>query len=183
MTATQIFQNYSKLGRCCGLGITVRYVSISESHLIMRGGEMMIDKIRKVMRGEKGFTLVEMMVVLIIIAVLIALGIRAYIGYIGSAKMTKANGDITTIQAALDSYYAQNQSYPAADWNALATAGISSYEVSPATAYANNSPYLYANSTTSAYSVYTVTSVNGNYMRGIGSSGISQQTVPTSVVP
>ena len=33
----------------------------------------MINKFRKVMQGEKGFTLVEMMVVLIIIAVLIGL--------------------------------------------------------------------------------------------------------------
>ncbi len=65
----------------------------------------MSEKIRKFMRGEKGFTLIEMMVVLIIIAVLIGAGIRAYMGYIGRAKITKATGDISTMAAALDSYY------------------------------------------------------------------------------
>jgi Tfp pilus assembly protein PilE len=70
-----------------------------------------------------------MMVVLIIIAILIALGIWAYIGCIGSARMTNADGDITTIQAALGSYYSTNQVYPN-NQATLASAGTSSYEVS-----------------------------------------------------
>ena len=91
----------------------------------------MSEKIRKLMRGEKGFTLVEMMVVLIIIAVLIGAGIRAYMGYIGRAKITKATGDISTMAAALDSYYQTqpDQGYPN-DGNggqtALSAAGIAS---------------------------------------------------------
>jgi general secretion pathway protein G len=144
-----------------------------ESYFMMRGGEIMFDKIRKVMRGEKGFTLVEMMVVLIIIAVLIALGIRAYIGYIGNSKMTKASGDISTIQAALDSYYSQNQSYPMGQTQ-LTAAGVSSYEVNGGGGV-NNPPYTYTTSGTNAskYDVYSITSVNANYMVGWGTSGIS----------
>jgi general secretion pathway protein G len=148
--------------------------------LIMRGGEMMIDKIRKVMRGEKGFTLVEMMVVLIIIAVLIALGIRAYIGYIGSAKMTKASGDITTIQAALDAYYSTNQNYPTTS-TGLTSAGVSSYEVlySSNNTYTPNSgpqsttpPYVYYLSS-GIYKVFSITTVNGAQMEGMGTNGVS----------
>jgi type II secretion system protein G len=138
----------------------------------------MVDKIRKVMRGEKGFTLVEMMVVLIIIAVLIALGIRAYVGYIGRAKMTKANGDITTIQAALDAYYSTNMGYPLTQVQ-LITAGISSYEVTTSTAAnsgpaGTNPPYLYGSAAAvGPYFVSSVTSVNGQYMVGTGTSGVS----------
>jgi len=139
---------------------------------------MMIDKIRKVMRGDKGFTLVEMMVVLIIIAILIALGIRAYIGYIGSAKMTKANGDITTIQAALDAYYSTNQSYPGSQ-TTLTSAGISSYEVNGG-GPAGTPPYGYTFTTASGYRVYSMTSVNGLFMEGSGTSGMSN---PATLVP
>jgi general secretion pathway protein G len=137
---------------------------------------MAIDKIRKIMRGEKGFTLVEMMVVLIIIAVLIALGIRAYIGYIGRAKMTKADGDITTIQAALDAYYSTNQAYPNGQ-PTLTSAGISSYEVTTLAGTGpagTNPPYLYGSAAAGGpYFVSSITSVNGEYMVGTGTNGIS----------
>jgi general secretion pathway protein G len=133
---------------------------------------MMIDKIKKIMRGEQGFTLVEMMVVLIIIAVLIALGIRAYIGYIGTSKLTKGNGDITTIQAALDSYYSTNQTYPTGQ-TALSSAGISSFEVNAVTtSNPNNAPYGYSGGG-SSYTVNMHATGNGEYMQGTGASGMS----------
>jgi general secretion pathway protein G len=68
--------------------------------------------ISRLLRNEKGFTMVEMMVVLIIIAVLIAGGIKFYLGYIENAKVTKAKAQISTMQAALDTYYAENGVYP-----------------------------------------------------------------------
>ena len=68
--------------------------------------------IRRLLRNEKGFTMVEMMVVMVIIAVLVAGGIKFYQGYIEKAKITKAKAQISTMQAALDIYYAENGAYP-----------------------------------------------------------------------
>jgi general secretion pathway protein G len=56
--------------------------------------------------------MVEMMVVMIIIAVLIAGGVKFYQGYIENSKVTKAKAQIGTMQAALDTYYAENGAYP-----------------------------------------------------------------------
>lgn len=68
--------------------------------------------LRRLIRNEKGFTMVEMMVVMIIIAVLIAGGVKFYLGYIENSKVTKAKAQISTMQAALDTYYAENGAYP-----------------------------------------------------------------------
>lgn len=79
--------------------------------------------IKRLFRNEAGFTMVEMMVVLVIIAALIAGGIKFYLGYIENAKITKAKGQIGIMQAALDSYYAENAAYPDTT-NELKYAGI-----------------------------------------------------------
>jgi len=68
---------------------------------------------RKNLRNENGFTMIEMMVVLIIIAVLIGGGIKFYLGYIENSKVTKAKSNMTVMQGAMDSYYAENNAYPA----------------------------------------------------------------------
>ena len=120
------------------------------------------------------------MVVLIIIAVLIGFGIRAYIGYIGKSKMTKADGDITTMQAALDAYYSTNQNYPQSQ-SALTMAGVSSYLVATvsATIPTGSLPYNYYPVSASTYKIFTITSVNGNYMEGIGTNGTSTSATLT----
>ncbi len=79
---------------------------------------------KRYLRNEKGFTIIEMMVVLVIIAVLIGGGIKFYLGYIENAKVTKAKAQISTMQAVLDAYYAENGSYPGGAVAELVSAGI-----------------------------------------------------------
>ena len=78
---------------------------------------------KRYLNNEKGFSMIEMMVVLIIIAVLMAGGIKFYLGYIENSRVTKAKAQISTMQAALDAYFAEQTKYPA-DNAGLLNAGI-----------------------------------------------------------
>lgn len=70
---------------------------------------------KRFIRNEKGFSLIEIMVVMIIIAVLIGGGMKFYSGYIENARVAKAKAQIATMQAAIDSYYAEKGYYPKGD--------------------------------------------------------------------
>ena len=67
---------------------------------------------KKLFLQTEGFTLMEMIVVLVIIGLLIAGGIGFYNGYIENSKITKAKSQISVMQGAMDSYYAENGMYP-----------------------------------------------------------------------
>ncbi|HAG10165.1 MAG TPA: hypothetical protein DCK76_01960 [Desulfotomaculum sp.] len=132
----------------------------------------------KILRKEKGFTMIEMMVVLVIIAVLVGAGIKFYTGYIGKSRIDKAKADISTMQAAVESYYAENGQY-IGDTNGgdLATIGLSTDMVGiPGTTGATaGKTYVYDQVDTSSYKIYTVASYGGLYVEGTGANGTSEK--------
>lgn len=64
---------------------------------------------------EKGFTLIEIMVVLVIIAIMSALIAPQIMGRVDEARVTAAKQDIRTIETALDFYQMDNFRYPTTD--------------------------------------------------------------------
>jgi prepilin-type N-terminal cleavage/methylation domain-containing protein len=62
---------------------------------------------------EKGFTLVELLVVIVILGVLAAVVVFAVGGITNTSKASACTIEVRTINTATQAYYAQNQSYPA----------------------------------------------------------------------
>lgn len=62
---------------------------------------------------QKGFTIVELLIVIVIIAVLAAITIVAYNGLVGRARDSQRLQDMSTIIKGLEIYKTQNGSYPA----------------------------------------------------------------------
>lgn len=68
------------------------------------------------MRNQKGFTLVELLVVVGIIAILALVGITVYSNTLKSSRDTKRRADIQAIAKALEAHYdTLNARYPALD--------------------------------------------------------------------
>jgi general secretion pathway protein G len=66
----------------------------------------------KTRRGQGGFTLVELMVVMLIISVLAAIAIPAYIASLKSAREAVLKEDLHVLRQAIDSYTMDKQKGP-----------------------------------------------------------------------
>jgi general secretion pathway protein G len=66
-------------------------------------------------KKQDGFTLIEIMVVLIIIAIMASFVVPSVINRPDQARFTKVKNDILTIESALDLYKLDNGKYPSND--------------------------------------------------------------------
>jgi general secretion pathway protein G len=64
------------------------------------------------LKRQRGFTLIEIMVVVVILAVLGALVVPKILENVDKARVTRAQSDIRAIQTALDLYRLDNFKYP-----------------------------------------------------------------------
>lgn len=66
-------------------------------------------------KSQNGFTLIEIMVVLIIIAIMASFVVPSVINRPDQARLTKVKNDILTIESAIDLYKLDNGDYPSND--------------------------------------------------------------------
>jgi prepilin-type N-terminal cleavage/methylation domain-containing protein len=66
---------------------------------------------RKRRDGEAGFTLVELLVVIVILGVLAGIVVFAVGGISNKSTRAACNSDVNTVQTAEEAYYAQNNAY------------------------------------------------------------------------
>jgi type IV pilus assembly protein PilA len=74
----------------------------------------MLHKLRQRAQDEKGFTLIELLVVILIIGILAAIALPAFLNQRGKAQDTEAKSQVRTAQTAMESYYTDNQTYAGA---------------------------------------------------------------------
>ena len=99
-------------------------------------------------RNEKGFTLIELMVVVLIIGILVAIAIPVFGSAATNAKLRSCQANLRTLDGGIAQYNAEYNSNPA-DPAALVTAGF--VKVNPDCPHTNAADY-------------TMATVSGNYM-------------------
>src|ERR1700741_5616605 len=71
----------------------------------------MLTRLRHRVQGQEGFTLIELLVVILIIGILAAVAIPAFLNQRGKAQDANVKSDINTAQTAEETFYTDGQSY------------------------------------------------------------------------
>jgi type IV pilus assembly protein PilA len=127
----------------------------------------MLAKLRRRAESEKGFTLIELLVVILIIGILAAIAIPAFLNQRAKAYDSQAKSNVKTAQIAEETYSTDNNGTYVSDTTSVATGPLDKIEPT-----LNNAPYVTAagNGTTG----YTLTATSS------GSGGSPDTFVLTS---
>lgn len=96
------------------------------------------------LRRPRGFTLIEVMVVVTMIAILAALAVPAYHDYVRKARRADAKRDLTALQLAQERWRANNVAYTTTlgpgglDWSTTTTEGYYTLDITAADATTYN---------------------------------------------
>src|ERR1700761_4005170 len=144
----------------------------------------MLTRLRHRVQGQEGFTLIELLVVILIIGILAAVAIPAFLNQKGKANDANVKSDINTAQTAEETFYTDGQVYTAntSDLtnieNTLTSALASPESLTLATASAGT-PILYGASDGSqavSYNIWAHSQSGVNYALTKFADGTVQRT-------
>ena len=76
---------------------------------------------KRLAHQESGFTLVELLIVLVIIGILLAIAVPSYLGFRDNATRAAVKANVRSAVPAAEAYYADNGTYLGMDTTALQT--------------------------------------------------------------
>lgn len=79
------------------------------------------------MKIQKGFTLVELMVVVVIVGILASIGIPAYSDYVLRGKLAEATTELASMRVRLEQFYQDNRTYVGFNCTAVPNAKYFTY--------------------------------------------------------
>ena len=127
------------------------------------------------MTKRKGFTIIELLIVMAVIAVLIGIAIPSFRGMQIEAWKTQAEGDTRVLKIALESYYKSNGAFPAVSNYQTALLGASPRVLESALSdpFKPTDPYVYALSSNNSYYVVYSVGVGGAGVMSVNDTGVA----------
>jgi len=133
----------------------------------------MLHKLRARVQDEKGFTLIELLVVILIIGILAAIALPAFLNQREKAQDSQAKTAARTAQTAMETYYTDTQDYSTAT-------DVILKEIEPSLANANS--FKVSGLSKTGYTVevvsegantvkYSITNTNGTVSRDCDKAG------------
>ena len=122
------------------------------------------------MKRQSGFTLLELMITVVIVAILAAIALPSYSEYVTRSRLTEAFSALASAQSSAEQFWSNNRTY--AGFNAA-----SGYP--PATA---NFTYILSNQTASTYTI-TATGVASSPVYGFAFTIDQNGNKATTTVP
>lgn len=131
------------------------------------------------MKRTKGFTLIELMIVVAIIGILSAIAIPAYTDYVTRAKIPEATSNLADLRVKMEQYYLDNRTYPTVGCVVYPAVPLATQLQVPA---AGNFAFSCGAPTAIAYTL-TATGVAGTSMSGFTYTVNQTNDKATTAVP